>query len=58
MGMHIDPVPSGKPEWNENEMIEQNVERQYREAESDREAEGEKKSKKPGFFSRLFSKKS
>ena len=40
MGMHIDPVPSGKPEWNENEMIEQNVERQYREAKTDHDAEG------------------
>ena len=57
MGMHIDPVPSGKPEWNENEMIEQNVERQYREAVAEGGAEGET-SKKPGFFKRLFGKKS
>jgi hypothetical protein len=57
MGMHIDPVPSGKPEYNANEMTEQNVEREYREAMAEQGAEGQK-AKKPGFFSRLFSKKS
>ena len=57
MGMHIDPVPSGKPEFNANEMVEQNVEREYREAMAEKDAEGQKP-KKQGFFSRLFSKKS
>jgi len=57
MSMHIDPVPSGKPEFNANEMVEQNVEREYREAMAEKDAEGQKP-KKQGFFSRLFSKKS
>ena len=55
MGMHIDPVPSGRPEWNENEMVEQNVEREYREAMAERDAEGLGPPKpKPSLWKRLF----
>ena len=54
MGMHLDPVPSGGREYNQNDMAEQNLERETREVEEEREAE----SKKPGFFKRLFGKKS
>jgi len=57
MGMHIDPVPSGKPEFSQNEIQEADVEREYREAMAEREADSVNP-KKPGFFKRLFGKKS
>ena len=57
MGMHIDPVPSGKPEWNANEMVEQNVEREYRESMAERDAEGlGPPEHKPSIWKRLFGK--
>jgi len=57
MGMHIDPVPGGGREFNANEMIEQNVEREYARSQAEKEAEKDNP-KKPGFFARLFGKKS
>jgi hypothetical protein len=57
MGMHIDPVPSGGREFNENELVEQNVEREYAKHVAEEEAE-KANPKKPGFFARLFGKKS
>jgi hypothetical protein len=57
MGMHIDPVPTGNPEFNENELEEQNLERNYERAMAEKEAESVNP-KKPGFFARLFGKKS
>jgi hypothetical protein len=57
MGMHIDPVPTGNPEFNENELGEQNLERGYERAMAEKEAESANP-KKPGFFARLFGKKS
>ncbi|HEY7281891.1 MAG TPA: hypothetical protein VID47_09880 [Actinomycetota bacterium] len=56
MGMHIDPVPTGNPEFNENELEEQNLERGYERAMAEKEAESATP-KKPGFFARLFGKK-
>lgn len=57
MGMHIDPVPGGGQEFNANEMVEQNVEREYARTMAEKEAE-KTNPKKPGFFARLFGKKS
>jgi hypothetical protein len=57
MGMHIDPVPSGGREFNENELEEQNVEREYEASMAKKEARAANP-KKPGFFKRLFGKKS
>ncbi|HXJ65887.1 MAG TPA: hypothetical protein VNN79_19185 [Actinomycetota bacterium] len=57
MGMHIDPVPGGGREFNANEMVEQNVEREYAKHVAEEAAEKEHP-KKPGFFARLFGKKS
>jgi hypothetical protein len=53
MGMHLEPDPSGKPEFNDNELIEQDLDRHVREAEREHLAEGETVSK-PSFWRRLF----
>jgi hypothetical protein len=56
MGMHIDPTPSGDPEFNENEMEDQDLERQRREVRDEREAAVAAGSK-PSFWKRLFGRK-
>jgi hypothetical protein len=51
MGMHLEPDPSGKPEFNDNELEEQDLERQVREVHDEHLAESPRK---PSFWRRLF----
>ena len=53
MSIHGEPDPSGNPEFNENEWDDQNLERQVREVEEEREAAKHPEGK-PSFWSRLF----
>jgi hypothetical protein len=51
MGMHLEPDPSGNPEYNDNELQEENLERQVDEVRVERLAE---EGEKPSFWRRLF----
>jgi hypothetical protein len=54
MGMHLEPEPSGNPEYNDNEMADEDLDRQVREVQEERVAAGPAK---PSFWRRLFGKK-
>ncbi|MFL5798591.1 MAG: hypothetical protein ACJ77A_11750 [Actinomycetota bacterium] len=56
MGMHLEPDPSGKREFNDNELEEQDVERQVHEVHDERLAE-EHPEASPSFWRRLFGRR-
>jgi hypothetical protein len=59
MGMHLEPDPSGRAEYNDNEMESENLERHVREVEAEHEAQSHlEPGTKPSFWRRLFGKKS
>ena len=59
MGMHLEPPPTGKPEYDDNELFNQNLDRHVHEVEAERSAASHPEAGgKQSLWKRLFSKKS
>jgi hypothetical protein len=58
MGMHLEPPPTGKPEYDDNELFNQNLERRVHEVEAEHAAKAHPDAgAKQSFWKRLFNKK-
>jgi len=58
MGMHLEPPPTGKPEYDDNELFNQNLDRHVQEVEAEHAAKAHPEAgTKPSFWKRMFGKK-